>query len=85
MIMTMTISFLQRLLKPETKCQSIENLILMATIWKRPRLECCDHNQDKILTGEKTFSPVDLLLMERQAIEEVDGNVSSGGSSVSSD
>ena len=58
----------------------------MAPIEKRPRLECCDRDQYKMLSGEKTrFAPVDLLLMERQEIEKVDGNVSSDGLSVSSD
>ena len=72
--------------EPETECQSDENLMSMAPIEKRPRLECCDCDQDKILSGEKTFPPVDLLLiMESQEIEEVDGNVSSGSLSVSSD
>lgn len=52
-------------LEPEAECQSDENLMSMAPIEKRPRLDCCDRDQDKILSGEKTrFAPVDLFLMD---------------------
>ena len=56
--------------------------MLSAIIFARIVDECCDRDQDKISSGEK---PVDLLLMEREEIEEVDGIVSSDGLSVSSD
>jgi hypothetical protein len=73
-------------LEPETQFQSDENLMPMAPIEKRPRLECCDPDHDKMLNSEKTRAePVDMLLMARQEIEEFDENASSDGLSVSSD
>ena len=39
-------------LEPETQCQSNKNLMAMAPIEKRPRLECCNPDHNEILSSE---------------------------------